>query len=216
MSRSCHSAVFSSAVTRWPRTTRASPHTRSVRTGLRLCGIAELPFCSLPNGSNASPISLRCRWRISVAILSSVPAAIASADMKSACRSRATTCVETVSASRPSSRQTCSSTRGSSVACVPTAPLMWPTAAFFAACSSRAIERSSSETQPATLNPKVMGSATMPCVRPAMSVFLCLMARSAAASRTLARSWPMSRADSTIWTAIAVSFRSWLVMPRCT
>src|SRR6266566_2001298 len=42
MSRSCQSAVFSRAVTRCPRTTRASPHTRSVMTGFRLCGIAEL------------------------------------------------------------------------------------------------------------------------------------------------------------------------------
>src|SRR5436853_349792 len=42
MSRSCHNAVFSSAVTRLPRTTRARPHTRSVNTGFRLCGMVEL------------------------------------------------------------------------------------------------------------------------------------------------------------------------------
>ena len=183
---------------------------------MRLCGIAELPFCSLPNGSNTSPTSVRCRRRISVAIRSSVPAAMATADMKLACRSRDTTCVETSSTLRLSSRHTCSSTRGSIVACVPTAPLTRPTAASSAACSRRSIERSSSATQPATLNPKVVGSATMPCVRPAISVLRCFSARSAAASRTPARSPVMSRADSTICTASAVSFRSWLVIPMWT
>ncbi len=216
MSRSCHSAVFSIAVTRFPRTTRASPHTRSVRTGFRLCGIAELPFCSLPNGSKTSPTSLRWRWRISVAIRSSVPAAMASADMKPACRSRATTCVDTTSTLRPSSLHTCSSTRGSMVAWVPTAPLTRPTPASSAARPSLSSERSSSATQPATLKPNVIGSATIPCVRPAIRVRRCWTASSAAASLTAPRSRTIMRADSTIWTAIAVSLRSWLVMPRWT
>ena len=45
---------------------------RSDRTGLRLCGMAELPFWPAPNGSSTSPTSLRARWRISVAISSIV------------------------------------------------------------------------------------------------------------------------------------------------
>jgi len=47
-------------------------------TGLRLCGIAELPRCSPPNGSSASRTSVRCKWRISMAIFSSVAAISAS------------------------------------------------------------------------------------------------------------------------------------------
>ena len=36
--------------------------------------MAELPRCSPPNGSSASRTSVRCRWRISSAIFSSVAA----------------------------------------------------------------------------------------------------------------------------------------------
>jgi len=41
-------------------------------------------------------------------------------------------------------------------------------------------------------------------------------ASSAAASRSVDASLSMIRADSTSWTAKAVSLRSWLVMPTCT
>ena len=44
MSRSCHSATFSSAGITAARTSRASPVRFSARIGLCLCGIAELPF----------------------------------------------------------------------------------------------------------------------------------------------------------------------------
>ena len=50
-----------------PRTTRARPVTFSVSTGLRLCGIDELPFWPSEKNSSASRTSVRCRWRISVA-----------------------------------------------------------------------------------------------------------------------------------------------------
>ena len=45
MSRSCHNVTFSSAGITALRTTRARPVRFSVSTGLRLCGIEELPFC---------------------------------------------------------------------------------------------------------------------------------------------------------------------------
>ena len=51
MSRSCHSATFSSAAWALPRSTRASPEIRSLLIGLRLCGIALEPFCPARNGS---------------------------------------------------------------------------------------------------------------------------------------------------------------------
>ena len=116
MSRSCHSTVFSSAACRLPRITRARPVTRSQRTGFRLWGIALEPFCPVVNGSCTSRTSVRARWRISVAIASSVEAVIASAPMSSACRSRATIWLEASAARRPSLAHTSSSMRGSTCA----------------------------------------------------------------------------------------------------
>ena len=46
MSRSCQSATFSSAAWALPRSTRARPVMRSLTIGLRLCGIADEPFCA--------------------------------------------------------------------------------------------------------------------------------------------------------------------------
>ena len=71
MSRSCHSATFSSAAIALPRTSRASPTICSQPIGLRLCGIADEPFWPLANGSSTSPISVFCRPRISSANFSS-------------------------------------------------------------------------------------------------------------------------------------------------
>ena len=67
MSRSCQRATFSMPTSALPRSTRAQPAMRSLRMGLRLCGMAEEPFWPLPNGSSASRTSVRCRWRTSVA-----------------------------------------------------------------------------------------------------------------------------------------------------
>src|SRR3546814_9440478 len=49
------------------RMMRAWPDRFSDSTGLRLCGIAEEPFCPGAKNSSASRTSVRCRWRISVA-----------------------------------------------------------------------------------------------------------------------------------------------------
>ncbi len=70
MSRSCHSAMFSKAACELARTTRASPQICSEVTGLRLWGMAELPFCPAVKGSCASRTSVRCKWRTSSAIFS--------------------------------------------------------------------------------------------------------------------------------------------------
>ena len=45
MSRSCQSATFSNPTSACPRTTRARPQMRSDTIGLRLCGMADEPFC---------------------------------------------------------------------------------------------------------------------------------------------------------------------------
>ena len=71
-----------------PRSTRARPEICSALIGLRLCGIAEEPFCPARNGSCTSRTSVRCRWRISVARRSSPAPASAIAASSSAWRSR--------------------------------------------------------------------------------------------------------------------------------
>ena len=88
MSRSFHRVMFSSAGVRFVRITRARPQTFSQPTGFRLWGMADDPFWPVRNGSSTSRISVRCRFRISVAMRSRPPARIASAAASSACRSR--------------------------------------------------------------------------------------------------------------------------------
>ena len=96
----------------------------SVSTGLRLCGMAEEPFWPGEKYSSASRTSVRCRWRISVASRSIELATTASAAKYMAWRSRGITCVETGSGASPIFSATYSSTRGSMLAKVPTAPEM--------------------------------------------------------------------------------------------
>ena len=84
MSRSCQRAMSSSAAPAWARSTRASPVTCSQSHGFRLWGIADEPFWPSANGSSASRISVRWRLRISVAIRSRPPPAIAHAETSSA------------------------------------------------------------------------------------------------------------------------------------
>ena len=122
MSRSCQSATFSIAGMAKLRTMRASPVRFSVSTGLRLCGIADEPFWPGAKYSSTSSTSVRCRWRISVASRSTDEAMTPSVAKNMACRSRGITCVDTGSGLRPSFAATCSSTRGSMLAKVPTAP----------------------------------------------------------------------------------------------
>src|SRR5471032_1850864 len=68
MSRSCQSATFSSAATALPRMTRARPLSFSPVIGLRLCGMALLPFWPAAKYSSTSSTSVRWRCRNSVAL----------------------------------------------------------------------------------------------------------------------------------------------------
>ena len=88
------------------------PHRRSERTGLRLWGMDELPFCPAAKGSSASPTSVRARWRISVHMSSMVAPIDAQAARYSAWRSRAMTWVAGTGVS-PSAAHTRASTAGS-------------------------------------------------------------------------------------------------------
>src|ERR1700741_3312991 len=67
---------------------RASPVTFSDSTGLRLCGMAEDPFCPSEKNSSASSTSVRCRWRISVASRSTDEAPTPSVAKYMGCRCR--------------------------------------------------------------------------------------------------------------------------------
>ena len=70
---------------------RACPVKFSVSTGLRLCGMADEPFCPGEKYSSASSTSVRCKWRISTASRSMEPAITASVAKNMACRSRGMT-----------------------------------------------------------------------------------------------------------------------------
>ena len=177
MSRSCHSATFSSPTSAADRTTRASPQMRSETTGFRLCGIADEPFCPRPNGSSTSRTSVRARWRTSSANFSSDAAASASALSSSACRSRWRICVDVGAGSSPRRSHAIRSTSGSVAEYVPTAPESFPTRSPSSARSTRVRSRSSSNAQPASFSPNVVGSACTPCVRPIVSVIRCSSAR---------------------------------------
>src|SRR6058998_1668151 len=128
MSRSCHSATFSSAASAFPRRSRARPQIRSESSGFRLWGIALEPFCPSPNGSCASSVSVRWSPRTSSAIFSRDAPATASVAQNSAWRSRWTICVDTGAAPSPSSPHTSVSSSGSTWAKFPTAPESFPTA----------------------------------------------------------------------------------------
>ena len=80
---------------------RARPVRFSVRIGLRLCGIAELPFWPGEKYSSASSTSVRWRWRISVASRSIDEAITPRVAKNIAWRSRGMTWVETGSTVRP-------------------------------------------------------------------------------------------------------------------
>ena len=213
MSRSCQRATFSRPTCAAARTTRARPQIRSATIGLRLCGMADEPFCPLPNGSCTSRTSVRARWRISVANRSSDEATSASAERSSACRSRGIICVETGSGSRPSRSQAIRSSSGSVTEYVPTAPESFPKRAPASACSRRSRPRSSSTAQPASLSPKVVGSAWTPCVRPIQTVSRYSSARRTTAAWARAMPSRSKAPASRSWRASAVSTTSDEVSP---
>ena len=216
MSRSCQSGTFSRPTTAAARTTRASPQMRSATFGLRLCGIADEPFIPFPNGSSTSRTSVRARCLISVANRSSDVAQSASAASISACRSRAITCVDSGSGSRPSFSQAIRSTSGSTCAYVPTVPDSCPTRFVSSAAANRVRARSSSNAHPASFQPKVIGSAWIPCDLPMQTVFRCSSAR--AVTRARARSIPSRTRTPASWICreSAVSTTSDDVRPKWT
>ena len=123
---------------------RDSPVRFSDSTGLRLCGIADEPFWPSEKNSSASSTSVRCRCRISVASRSTEEAITPNVAKYIAWRSRGITCVEIGSGTSPIALATCSSTRGSIWAKVPTAPEIAQVAISLRAATSRSRARENS------------------------------------------------------------------------
>ena len=171
------------------RSSRASPHTRSQRTGLRLCGIAEEPFWPAlerllglahlgaleVRGSRArccSSVPRQHRQRaqqrgvaVALAPPGSPPARAPGPARASASLPRSPD--RDGRASRPRPR-TC------------------PPRSRRARASSRARSRPSSSLHTRHLRPKVIGSAWMPCVRPTIGVWRWRSASAGAAARSAA------------------------------
>ena len=122
-------------------TRRAKPVKFSVKTGFRLCGIAEEPFCPLEKNSSASSTSVRCICLISIAIFSIELATTPNALKYAACLSRGMIWVLIVSGAIFNFLQTYSSTYGSMFAKVPTAPEMAPVETSERATNSRSLLR---------------------------------------------------------------------------
>ena len=136
---------------------------------------------------------MRCRCRTSSAIFSHSAVISASAETKSACRSRWITCEATGAGFRSSCAQISSSASGPMWPNVPTAPEILPTRMSSAAAPSRSRLRPASSYQMASFSPKVIGSACTPWVRPICTVCWNSRARRLSTSRSCFRSLQQDR-----------------------
>jgi hypothetical protein len=180
--------------------------------GLRLWGIALEPFCPAVKRSSASATSVRCQWRTFVASRSMPAATSASAEKSAACRSRATTCVDTVSGARPRAPRASASIRRE-VRVGPDGAGDLAHRDLFARRREPHAPRFASARCPRGPRPKVTGSAWIPWLRPIIGVPRCSRARSARASTyaSAAASRPSARTSSS---ARLVSSTSLDVIPR--
>ena len=94
------------------------------------------------------------------------------------------TWVETGSGTSPICAATCASTAGSTLAKVPTGPEIAQVAISRRAACSRSAARANSAWWPASLSPKLVGSAWTPWLRPTQRVCLCSKARRSSAAAT--------------------------------
>ena len=127
---------------------------------------------------------------------------------KVACRSRGTIWVAIVSGTSPRRAQTNTSISGATLAYVPTAPDIFPTAISPRARSSRVLPRASSAYQWATLSPNVIGSACTPWLRPIMGVWRSASARRFSTSSRVSSPARIVSVARQSWTAKAVSTTS--------
>ena len=144
---------ISSAANAWPRRTALSADAH--RLSVALVRLANCLSPS-PKTSTSKTSCLRCRNSSPAIILEAIKANVL---QNSACRSRWITCVESVAGFNPSFSQTARSIAGSRCACVPTAPLNFPTRILSVVCASRSSARPNSSNINASFSPKVIGSA---------------------------------------------------------
>ena len=191
MSRSCQSGTFSRPTTAAARTTRASPEIRSATFGLRLCGIADEPF--MPGGERL--LDLAHLGAREVADLGREPVERRRADARAPRAARRAGRARSP-ASRPgpararAARRRCARPRGRSRRTCRPCPRAGRRGTPRARARARSRARSSSNAQPASFQPKVVGSAWIPCERPMQIVRRCSSARRTTAAS--ARSMPAS------------------------
>jgi hypothetical protein len=105
------------------------------------------------------------------------------------------------------------STSGSVAEYVPTAPESFPTRIPSSARATRSRSRASSNAQPESFSPNVVGSAWTPCVRPICSVSRCSSARATTAANAASSPAMISAPASRICSESAVSTMSEDVSP---
>ena len=167
---SCHSAIFSNAACAFARTTRARPQICSQVTGLRLWGIAELPFCPrrstppLPGLPCAAGAALPVRFfpapvtSASVATKLRVPVALDHL-RRHRRRRESQTLADPLFRLRPDVRE-----RAHRAGNLADAQVFRRGLADAPGCGP------ASSYQIASLSPNVIGSACTPCVRPICTV----------------------------------------------
>ncbi len=201
-----------------PGTRVAAATAATLETGLRLCGIADEPPLPAAAGSNASPTSDCISNATSPPILPNVAASRPKAHPTSTMRSRA---VCQGSAGNGNSRvlaRACATSRPRSCneARVPAAPPNCSTKASRRKACRRCCARCRASSQPATLSPKVTGTACCSRVRPGKPV---LRSRSASTARSAHRACRRGSSRSSAarsCSTVPVSMTSWLVAPQCT
>ena len=214
MSRSCQTATFSRPTSAAARTTRARPQIRSATFGLRLCGIDDEPF--MPG----------CERLLDLAHLGAREVA----DLEREALERGGAEGERVqqlgvSVAGDDLRRQRIRLEAEALAGDPLDLRLdddvgadrageLPDAVRSSARASRPRARSSSNAQPASFQPNVIGSAWIPCDRPMQSVvpvLVCALARPPRARRSIPSriSTPASR----IWSESAVSITSDDVRP---
>ena len=171
MSRSCHSATFSSAGAEVAAQHPGEPAELLAFTGLRLCGIARRALL-LPGPERL--LHLAHLGALQVADLGGerldaradagarveqLGVAVAGEHLRRGHRGAGRGCSHTYC-----------STNGSTFEYVPTAPESLPTAITSRARRSRSTSRRTCSAQSASFTPNVVGSAWMPCVRPTIGV----------------------------------------------
>ena len=213
--RSCSWAREAERTESYPCTSSAHARASVDETGLRLCGsVEEPPFAP----SRSSPTSVCAMSTTSSPIFPSTPAVVASAAPSSAIRVRFV-CHGRTGSSQPSSsarsRRT-SGPRSPIAASVPTAPPSCTASRRVRTAASPLRDSSSATSQPATLNPNVVGSACCSSVRATIGVDRCDSASAARAAASPSSSASIRSSARRATSIEAVSMTSWLVAPQWT